>query len=158
MENWDRIYPFVLNRDFFAKFHSRHIFLLIICHYGAMFRKNPESGLQDMKLRSFGWKIGTKFTHLSQTRIFCKISFMPFFSTHYLSLWCHVSKKSLERIARYEVTQFWAEKWDQIYPFVSNIDFLQNFIHVIFFSSLFLIMVPSFNKIFRVDSKIFKKV
>ena len=92
-------------------------------------------GLQDMKLRSFGSKIGTKFTHLSQTRTFCKISFLPYFSIHYLSLWWQVSKKSLERIARYEVTQFWAENWDQIYPFVPNEDFLQNFIPAIFSTS-----------------------
>ena len=86
-KNWDRIYPFVPNKDFLAKFHSHHFFLLIICHYGAKFRKSPESRLQDMKLRSFGTKIGTKFTQLSQTRNFCKIAFMLFFSTHYLSLW-----------------------------------------------------------------------
>ena len=84
--------PISPKRALFVKFHSCHFFLRIICHYGAKFQKNPLSGLQDMKLRSFGPKNGTKFTHLSQKWIF---SFMSFLPTHYLSLWCQVSKKYL---------------------------------------------------------------
>ena len=54
-----------------------------------------------MKLRSFGAKIGTEFTHLFQTWIFYKISFMSFFSPPYCSLWCQVSIKFFELISRY---------------------------------------------------------
>ena len=69
-------------QEFFGKFHSSNFFLLLTSHYGAKFVKNPQSRLQHINFRP---KIGTKFTHLPQTRIFFKISFMSFFSTHYLS-------------------------------------------------------------------------
>ena len=93
--------PICPKQRFFGKFFSSHFCLLIIAHYCAKFQKNPSSGSQDIKLRSFGPKIGTKFTRLPRTGIFWKNSFISFLSTHYWSLWCKVSKKSLEPIVRY---------------------------------------------------------
>ena len=47
-------------------------------------------------------------------------------STHYLSLWCKVSKKSLERISKFIVTQIQTQNWDEIYQ---NRNFLEPHSH-----------------------------
>ena len=63
-------------------------------------------------------------------------------------------KKSLELIPRYKVMQFWAQNWDQICPFGPNVHFLVDFSHAVFVYLLSLIMVESFKKILKADSKI----
>ena len=54
----------------------------------------------------------------------------------------------------YKVMQFWAQNWDQICPFVLNKHFSVDFTHAIFVYLSSLIMVQSFKKILRVDSKL----
>ena len=76
--------------EIFLKISFISFLLLIICHYGVTFQKNPQSKFQNIKLCTFGPKIGAQFTHLPQKRLFWEISFISFFSTLYCSLCCKV--------------------------------------------------------------------